>query len=149
MLSLYVYFFIVDGLTCTILCFVLVLGKTKTKTKLFLVLQWYFDLSKQKNVLVFVLTKPKQNRAGQSTVNSLTPLEPELSSPLGKRGLLLFALLLRHSSSLSSDALTMSLSRTIRPRPTAVLASRLLFINAQLRHRIQNTKRKCRRASGV
>ena len=49
-------------LTCTILCFVLVLGKTKTK--LFLVLQWYFDLSKQK-ALVFVLTKPKQNRAGQ------------------------------------------------------------------------------------
>ena len=51
-------------LTCTILCFVLVLGKIKTK--LFLVLQWYFDLSKQKVfVLVFVLTKPKRNRAGQ------------------------------------------------------------------------------------
>ena len=51
-------------LTCTILCFVLVLGETKTKTKLFLVLQWYFDLSKQK-VFVLVWTKPKQNRAGQ------------------------------------------------------------------------------------
>ena len=47
-------------LTCTILCFVLVLDKTKTKTKLFLVLQWYFDLSKPKVLaLVFVLPKPK------------------------------------------------------------------------------------------
>ena len=39
--------------------FVLVLAKQK---KLFFVLQWYFDLSKQK---VLVLPKPKQNRAGQ------------------------------------------------------------------------------------
>ena len=47
------------------MCFVLVLGKIKTKL-FFLVLQWYFDLSKQKVfVLIFVLTKPKQNRAGQ------------------------------------------------------------------------------------
>ena len=34
-------------------------GKTK---KRFLVLQWYFDLSKQQ---VLVLPKPKQNHAGQ------------------------------------------------------------------------------------
>ena len=47
-------------LICTILCFVLVLSKTKTK--LFLILQWYFDLSKQK---VLLLLKPKQSRAGQ------------------------------------------------------------------------------------
>ena len=57
--------FLCKALTCTILCFVLVLGKTKTK--LFLLLQWYFNLSKQKVfVLIFVLPKPKQNRAGQT-----------------------------------------------------------------------------------
>ena len=40
-------------------------GFGQNQNKTFFVLQWYFDLSKQKNVLVFVLTKPKQNRAGQ------------------------------------------------------------------------------------
>ena len=39
-------------------------GPNQNKT--FFVLQWYFDLSKQKVfVLVFVLIKPEQNRADQ------------------------------------------------------------------------------------
>ena len=46
--------------------FVFCFGQNQNQNKTFFVLQWYFDLSKQKVfVLVFVLTKPKQNRASQ------------------------------------------------------------------------------------
>ena len=53
------------NLTCTILCFVLVLGKTKPKT--------FFSfcngiLTCQNKKFFFVLTKPKRNRAGQVVI---------------------------------------------------------------------------------
>ena len=46
-------------------CLVSVSGKTKLR----LALQWYFDLSKQK---VLLLPKPKQNRAGQAITVTVT-----------------------------------------------------------------------------
>ena len=45
--------------------FVFCFEQNQNKT-FFLLLQWYFDLSKQE-VLILVLPKPKQNCAGQST----------------------------------------------------------------------------------
>ena len=57
--DLFLYVFVAD-LHDFVFCF----GFGQNQNKTFFVLQWYFDLSKQKVfVLVFVLTKPKQNRA--------------------------------------------------------------------------------------
>ena len=52
--------------------FVFCFGFGQNQNKTFFVLQWYFDLSKQK---VLVLTKPKQNRASQVQILPLERLD--------------------------------------------------------------------------